>query len=87
MLIIRIFASSFFNEHLCSARMDIEQRSISLLWSSPRTRDTHTYCRAFSYGAVTICFHDLALLLLGFEHTIVRLLDERSIRLRHRRGL
>ena len=26
---------------------------IRLLWSTPRTRDTHTYCRAFSSGAVT----------------------------------
>ena len=25
-------------------------------WSSPRTRNTHTYCRAFSSGAA--CFYD-----------------------------
>ena len=41
---------------------------IRLLWSSPRTRETHTYCRAFSSGAVTNCFYDLGLWRLGFEH-------------------
>ena len=43
------------------------------------TRDTHTYWRAFSSGAVTTCFYD-------FKHPIFRLLDQRSIQRRHRRG-
>ena len=30
-------------------------------WSSPRTRDTHTYSWAFSNGIVTSCFYELAL--------------------------
>ena len=30
-------------------------------WSSPRTRGTYTYCRAFSSSAVTTCFNDLGL--------------------------
>ena len=34
-------------------------RGIRLLWFSPRTRDTHTNCRAFGSGAVTTCFYDL----------------------------
>ena len=34
-------------------------RGIRLLWSSPRTRDTQTYCRALGSGAVTTCFYDL----------------------------
>ena len=28
----------------------------SLKWSSPRTHDSHTFCRAFSSGAITTCF-------------------------------
>ena len=34
----------------------------SLIWSSPRTRDTHTCCRAFGTGAFTICFNNGRLL-------------------------
>ena len=49
-------------------------------------RDTHTYCRAFSSGAVTTCFYDLYLSRLGFEHPTFRLRGERSSLLRHRRG-
>ena len=37
-------------------------------WSSPMTRDTHTYYRSFSSVAVTTCFYDLGLSRLGFEH-------------------
>ena len=33
-------------------------RDMRLLWSSPRTRDTQTYCRAFYSRAVTTCFYD-----------------------------
>ena len=36
-------------------------RANCLYWSSPRTRDNHTYCRAFVIGAITICFNDLGL--------------------------
>ena len=54
--------------------------------SSPRTRETHTYCRACCSGAVTTCFNDIGLLRLGFEHPTFRLRGERSIPLRHRRG-
>ena len=32
-----------------------------LKWSSLRTRDTHTYCWAFSSGAATTSFYDLGL--------------------------
>ena len=54
-------------------------------WSSPRTRNTHTLCRAFGTGAVTTCFNDLGMSLLGFDHPTFCLLGERSYRLRHRR--
>ena len=35
-------------------------RDICLKWSYQRTRNTHTYCQAFSRGVVTItsCFYD-----------------------------
>ena len=49
---------------------------------SPRTRDTHTYCRAFDSGAVTTCFNYLGLSRLGFEHPTFRLWYERSNPLR-----
>ena len=51
------------NFDLCSALMAIEQWEFfsvpHLLWhgSSPRTHDTHTYCRSFGSGAVTTCFN------------------------------
>ena len=61
-------------------------RGIRLYWSSPRTRDTHTYCRASGSGAVTTCFYDLRLPRLGFKHPTFRLRGERSNLLRHRRG-
>ena len=61
-------------------------RGIRLLWLSPRIRDTHTYCQAFSRGAVTTCFYDLGLSRLGFEHPTFRLRGERSNPLPHRRG-
>ena len=51
---------------------------------SPRTPDTHTYCRAFGSGAVTTCFYDLGLSRLGFKHPTYRL--RRSHPLGHRRG-
>ena len=62
-------------------------RVIRLYWSSRRTCDTHTFCRALSSGAGTTCFHDLVLSRLGFKHPTVSILDERSDRLSHPRGL
>ena len=53
---------------------------IHLYWSYPRTRDTHTFCRAFSSGAVTTCFYDLCLFRLGFEHPTFRLRGQHSNR-------
>ena len=43
-------------------------RGIRLYWSSPRTYDTHTYCRTFGSGAVTTCFNNLDPSRLVFEH-------------------
>ena len=60
-------------------------RGIRLQWSSLRTRDTLTYCRAFGCGAVMVCFYDLSVLRLGFEHPIFCMRGERSKSLRHRR--
>ena len=41
-------------------------QNIRVLWSSPRTHNTHTYYLAFSNEAVTICFHDLGMSWLRF---------------------
>ena len=49
--------------------------------------NTHTYCRAFGSRPVTTCFYYLGLFRLGLEDTNFRLPDERSNRLRHRRGV
>ena len=38
------------------------------IWSSPRIRDTHTYCRVFGSRAVTTCFNDLCMSRLGFKN-------------------
>ena len=35
--------------------------------SSRKTRDNHTYCRAFGSGLVTTCFNDLSLSRSGIE--------------------
>ena len=43
-------------------------RGIRFKWSSPRTRDTHTCCRANSSGAVSTYFFVLCLSRLGFEN-------------------
>ena len=48
------------------------------LRSSPRTRDIHTYCRAFGSGTVTTCVNDLGLSRPGFEHPTFRMRGERS---------
>ena len=47
-------------------------------------RDTHTCCWTFSSGDSTICFHDLHLLRLGFEHPTFRIQVEHLNRLSHR---
>ena len=85
------------NVDLRSARMSIEQLRF---FSVPQLLNTghpyimvitenpwHTYCWAFSWGAVTTCFYDLCLSRLGFEHPTVRLRGERSNRLHRLRGL
>ena len=58
------------------------------IWSSQRTLDTQSYCRAFSSGAVTTCFYDLGLSRLPFEHPNFRLRGELSnaLLLFHRPG-
>ena len=53
------------------------------IMNTSRTRDTHTYCRAFGSGAVTICFYNLVLWRLGFEHPTFCFRGERSNQLRH----
>ena len=71
------------NFDLCSALIASEQWGFFsvpyLLWQGAsvnnghqRTLDTHTSCRAFSSGAVTICSYDLGLSRLGFEHPTFR---------------
>ena len=40
------------------------KQGICWKWSSSRTRDNQTFCRAFGSGAVTICFYDI-----GLSHT------------------
>ena len=64
----------------------------SFKWSSLRTRDTHTVCRAFSSWAltsccVTTCFYDLGLSGLGFVHITFRMRGESFNRLRHSNGV
>ena len=61
-------------------------RCIRLLWSSPRTRDTHTYSQVFGSGAVTTCFYDFGLSRQGFKHPTFRLGGERSNQLRQHRS-
>ena len=57
-----------------------------IIWSSSRTRDTHTFWRAFGSGAVTTFSGHLGLPRLGFEHPTCRMRGERSDGLRPRRG-
>ena len=56
-------------------------------WSSPKTHDTHTYCRVFCGGAVTTCFNTLGLSRLEFGHPTFRLRGEHSNLLCHRHVL
>ena len=48
-------------------------QGIHLLWSSTRTRDTHTCRRAFGSEAVTTCLYEKALSQLGFEQETISL--------------
>ena len=84
-----------FDLHICLGPLSSEgslqatptvTQNIRIRWSSPRTRDTHTYCRAFGSGVFTTFFNDLGLSRLGFENSTIRLRGECSNRLRHRRG-
>ena len=50
------------------------------IMSSPRTRDTHTYCRAFGSGAVSFSVFDLGLSRLGFKDRRDGVEEERSPR-------
>ena len=45
-------------------------QGIRLYWSSPRSRDSHTCCRAFGSGAVSTCFNDLGHSRPGIEPRI-----------------
>ena len=83
------------NFDLCSALVAIEQwgffTALPYLlwhgaWSCPRTRDTHTYWRAFSSGAVTTCFNNLGLSRLGLKHPTFCLRGQRSNHHRHHSG-
>ena len=75
----------------CSALKAIKQWGFfsvqHLQWhiycDTQKTCDTYTYCRAF--GAVTTCFYDVGLSLLGFEHPTFRLRGHRCVR-HSRRG-
>ena len=62
-------------------------RGHPFIWLSLRTRDTYTYCWAFSSGADPSCFYDLGLSRLRFEHPTFRLRGDCSNPLRHRRSL
>ena len=84
------------NFDLYPALMAIEQLGFfsvpHLLWHGASVYDgylrrpvTH-HCRAIGSGAVTICFNDLGLSRLGFEHPTFRMRGERCNPLRHRRG-
>ena len=94
-----IETSPLLVKDLCSVLMAIEQwgfcrvsqkvtvtRGIRLSWPPLRTRDTHTYCRAFCSGAVITRFNDFGVSRLEFEHPIFCMLGERSDQLRHRHG-
>ena len=69
------------NFDLCSALMAIEQWEFFSVphllrhGSSPRTRDIHTYCRAFGSGAVTTCCNDLGLSRDNIVMDVVIVLD------------
>ena len=81
------------NSDLCLAPMAIEQWGFfsvpHLLRHGASVYNGHlrgSVTLTFSSGAVTICFYDLGLLRLKFEHPTFRLRGERSNPLRHRRG-
>ena len=77
-----------FEPYYRSTLMAIEQwrffsmlhlHGISVIWSSPRTRDTHTYWWAFSSGAVNTCFDNLLIGLLqaGYKNPTFRMRGQR----------
>ena len=70
---------------MCHTYCDTEHPFILVISEDPCT---HTYCRAFSNGAITTCFLRLfyGLWRLGFAHLTFRLWGERSNPLRHLRG-
>ena len=61
-------------------------RGLPFNWSSPRTCDTHTCCRAFGSWAVTICFYDLGLSRPGIKPRSPAC-EASALPLRHRSGL
>ena len=76
-----------YSRHSLSSEGSLACHTYCLKLSSPRTRDTHAYRRAFGSEAVTTSYNNLDLLRLGFEHPTFRMRGERSNLLRHRRGL
>ena len=86
------------NFDLCSAHIAFEKWGFfsvpHLLWHGESISTGHPrgpvtlipIAKRFFGWAVTICFNDLGLSRLGFEHPTFRLRGERSNRLRHRRG-
>ena len=57
-----------------------------LLWHGASVLNGRLREHLFSSGAVIICFNDICLSRLGFEHPTFRLRGERSNPLRHRRN-
>ena len=49
----------------CQTYYDTELPFIMVIFEA---RNTHTYCRAYSSGAVITCFDNLGLFRLGFEY-------------------
>ena len=87
------------NFDLCSVFMVIEKwwffKVPHLLWHGPSVYNLHlrgpvtlapNLWRAFGSGAVTTCFNDIGLSLLGLKHPNFRLWGDRSYPLRHRRN-
>ena len=70
---------SILHNSLCLCATSTVTRNIRLQWSSPRTRDTHTGCRTFSY-----LFLRHSLSRLWFKHPTFRMQSERPNGLRHR---
>ena len=72
---------------LCVSHLLLQGVSVSY-WSSQRTRNTSLYCcQRFTSKGLTLCSNNLWLSLLGFEHSILRMRDVLSYRVRHHTGL